>query len=130
MNSKRRSSDGAAAASLSLNTNELLSLLSGRLRRSALRSLAAADGPVAIADLSRDVVRALEDRTDAEPSTDTDLETVRAVEVELYHCHLPKLADHGLVAVDRDRNAVELRSAGEAIVERLEAEPNGIEGLS
>lgn len=88
-------------------------LLADRTRRAALACLATVDEPVAISDLARDVARRCTSEGEA-AATDVR-EHARELSIRLYHDHLPRLADHGLVALDCDRNAVRLREEGKAV---------------
>lgn len=84
--------------------DELLVAISHHQRREALNVLHEANSPLAVADLAGDLVRQLEECPD-------DLEANRQTErlkIELYHCHLPKLAAAGLVTFDPKRNVVSL----------------------
>lgn len=98
-------------------------ILSARERRAALRCLAAADFPVAIADLTRDVARELEHpgADDPDRGTEPSPERLERLHIRLHHCDLPKLADHGLLVIDRDRRAVTLQERGERIAGYLDA---------
>lgn len=102
-------------------------LLADRTRRAALACLATVDEPVAISDLARDVARRCTSEgeaagggapSDGDHPTDVR-EHARELSIRLYHDHLPRLADHDLVALDCDRNAVRLREEGEAIASKL-----------
>lgn len=99
-------------------------VLSARERRATLRRLATADRPVAIADLTRGVARELEpaDADDSGPNAEPSAERLRELRIRLYHCDLPKLADYGMVAVDRDRRTVTLRERGERIAGYLDVD--------
>jgi len=99
-------------------------ILSARERRAILRRLFGADRPVAVADLTRDVARELGpgDAGGSHPDAEQTAERLRRLRVRLSHCDLPKLADHGLVAIDRDRRVVTLREPGERIAGFLEAD--------
>ena len=46
--------------------------------------------------------------------------------IQLNHCHLPKLADHGIVEHDRDRGTTEYRPDEqiEAVLDGLPEEPS------
>ena len=46
--------------------------------------------------------------------------------IQLNHCHLPKLADHGIVEHDRDRGTTEYRPDEqiEAVLDELPEEPS------
>jgi len=82
--------------------DRLLQLLSNRRRRDVVEYLRDEAVPVAVSELSEHVV----DRELERSVMDTP-ELEESVRISLYHCHLPKLEDAGIVAHDRDRNAVE-----------------------
>lgn len=101
---------------------DVYEVLSARERRATLRCLAGADRPMAVADLTREVARELRSAaaddaaTDSEPSP----ERLRELRIRLHHCDLPKLADHAIVTIDRERQAVSLRERGERIARYLD----------
>lgn len=73
-------------------------------RRRALLAVLDPDGPpVALADLARQLA-ALE----SESATDSEgrLADARRISRSLYHVHVPKLADAGVVSFDADRRTV------------------------
>lgn len=82
----------------------LCDCLSNSRRRYALKRLDRAARPMALADLAEDVV---DHETDAS-SSEADAETVKRVYMQLYHRHVPKLADADLVQYDQERDQVEL----------------------
>lgn len=73
------------------DTDDLMATLADERRRRALRVLWDADGVVSLTELTDEVTR-LERGGDVRP----DSERVRT---SLYHVHLPKLAELGLVTV-------------------------------
>lgn len=79
-------------------------------RRNALTTLLA-HGELPLPDLADEVTVAERDR----PLSDVDPETVLDVYLSLYHTHVPKLADAGLVAYDQERDFVSLTDAGRAL---------------
>lgn len=50
----------------------------------------------------------------------TGPDEVRRLHLRLYHCHVPKMSDAGLVAYDESRGTVELTEEGRALAEALE----------
>jgi len=91
--------------------NRLLRVVADKQRRAVLRTLAAADGDVLDYEtLTGRVVDRIRD-DDAARSRSEQLGTVR---ISLYHTHLPKLADCGLIVNDSDgkqvRSAIDDRS--------------------
>ena len=83
----------------SAERDALLDALSHRYRRFVVAALEDSGQPLALADLAADVAA----RDTAESPT---IERIRTIKIELYHVHVPKLAETGLVAFDRDRNVV------------------------
>ena len=71
-------------------------LLADRRRRLVLGCVRDRDRPLALADLARDVA-ALEADTVPEDVSDDRAQGIR---IDLYHVHLPKLDEAGLVAFD------------------------------
>ena len=86
-----------------LTVDEIFHLLQDERRRNVLRCLRGEDGPVQVADLA-ERVGALEHDTTARalPS-----EVRERVYVSLYHSHLPKLDDAGVVEHDESGGTVE-----------------------
>lgn len=83
----------------------LLSVLTHRHRRSVLRRLAAADDALHLADLARDLAR--------EESVD-EREAGR-IYVRLYHVHVPKLREAGVVSFDPESKLAATTPAADAI---------------
>lgn len=77
-------------------------VLTDRRRRRVLACLRERDAPMALADLARDVAARASNASPADVSVDR----ARRVRIDLYHVHLPKLADAGLVAFDADERTV------------------------
>ena len=76
--------------------DEVHESLSNAHRRIALEVLDDAGATIPVSDLSIEVARRAMDATDHE------------VHCMMYHCHLPKLADAGLVEYDREEQRVAL----------------------
>lgn len=72
------------------------------LRRRVMTVLRNVDGPIALADLARDLAR---------QESGDEFAGAQQILINLYHWHLPKLADHGLVEFDTHRNTVALADA-------------------
>ena len=90
-------------------TAELYEVLSDPRRRRVLSCLRSSRTPMALADLTDDLLRR---EADASPSAAQD-ERER-IYVSLYHRHLPKLGKAGLVSFDIDRKLVGLCAAAGA----------------
>lgn len=71
-------------------------------RRRVLACLRETEGTVALVDLAREVAV----RTAETPLGEVSSDAVRQVYLELYHTHLPKLAEMGAVEFDADHNSV------------------------
>lgn len=80
--------------------------LSNARRRGVLAVLREAAAPLALADLAADLVER-EDRPAAGPP---DYDAIQRRYVMLYHTHVPRLVDAGLVEFDADRRVVSLGS--------------------
>lgn len=86
--------------------SELFSVLADQRRRYAIHCLSQSETPMALADLTDEIVR-LEMGTDP-----TMVPEVRdQIYTQLSHRHLPKLAEANLVNFDKDENLVSLGDA-------------------
>ena len=88
-------------------TDELLRAVADEQRRAVLQTLSAADGD--ILDYETLIERVL-DRLRPADATLPRSEHRARVRISLYHTHLPKLADNGLVANDSERKRVQNRT--------------------
>ena len=80
--------------------------LSNARRRETLAVLRDAGAPLALADLAADLVE-----REAGPAAGApDYDAIQRWCVMLYHTHVPKLADAGLVEFDADRRIVSIGS--------------------
>ena len=73
----------------------------------------------------------IDDLVDQLHQADTDFAGERQMNrnqltVELHHCHLPKLSDHGIIEHDQDRGTIEYRPDEqiEAVLDGLPEEPS------
>lgn len=82
-------------------TDELFHVLADRRRRYVLHCLEEFETPMALTDIANELVRW---ETNSSP---TIVERERA-HISLYHNHLPKLADLGLVSFDSDHKTAEI----------------------
>jgi hypothetical protein len=86
-----------------LTTDRLLDTLANAYRRRVVRRLAEREGSVPLERLIDDLAAAQDDAgADADEGSDRE-----AVRIALYHSHLPKLVDDGVVVFDREESAVE-----------------------
>lgn len=79
-------------------------LLTEPRRRHTLRALRDTDSPLALADVAAEI-SAHEQPTATETP---DWDNIKRIYVALYHCHVPKLEDAGLVEFDMTRRTVAL----------------------
>lgn len=84
--------------------------LSDQNRRLAFSCLEDGDGSVSVETLATDFVAA---RDDVRPADVSDDER-QAARVQLYHVHLPKLDEAGLVSFDYERETVSRTTGGVA----------------
>lgn len=82
--------DMAPSASV---TDDQSDLLANTQRQKAVAILRERNQPIALADLARDIVRSEQSNTTEPP----DSEAIRDCQITLYHSHIPKLCDAGLV---------------------------------
>lgn len=94
-----------------LSQTTVFELLADERRRYALHHLSRAVGAVELADLAEQI---------ALREGDTSPDRRDRVLAGLYHRHLPKLTDAGVVAYDPERETVELRDAADRLAPHLE----------
>lgn len=82
-----------------LQTDEVFGLLAARERRRVLQYLTNTEGSATIDELATALDR--EDAATTGPGTDPD-----RTRIELYHVHLPKLAEAGIVDLDERHGSV------------------------
>lgn len=93
------------AAELAVEQGELTAVLAGRMRRSVVDRLRAADVPLSLADLAVALARA-----DVDAEADV-WDRADCYWIELFHNHVPVLEEAGLVEYDHDRRTVSLSPA-------------------
>lgn len=115
--------DGAAPAN-DATLDASFALLAAARRRYALAYLAGRSHPVALADLAEAVaVREHGDPIAAIPDPE-----VRRIYLSLYHLHVPKLAEAGVIEYDPDRKAIRPSPSRDPIAQvRAYAEAVGAE---
>lgn len=99
-------------------TSCVFDLLADSRRRILLTRLDSHAKVPAVADIARDIAE-YEHGAPVEESRD---EVVQRIHVSLYHRHVPRLEDAGIVTYDQDRNTVALTERGEryaALAQRL-----------
>lgn len=107
--------------------NQTLSSIASSRRREILRLLLAEGSPVAMSDLATHLAS-----TDQQVSTSSGAPAeTRSLQTELYHNHLPQLANAGLVRWNREAKTVEMASHPALDDPRfrrlLDAEPEGLD---
>lgn len=88
-----------------VGTDALFEVLSRERRRYALYCLQRHRNPMTLANLADEV--ALLERGERSLA-DVPEEEVKSVHMDLYHSHVPKMADEGVVEYDQDGDAVRL----------------------
>lgn len=107
----------AASGEQREQVSEVAELLADQRRRYALYALVKYRTPMALADLADEVVRR---EMNARP---TDVPDARyPVYAQLYHKHLPKLADADVVCFDHDENLVELGPRAEDLISYFDSD--------
>lgn len=100
----------------SLSTETISTLLAHERRHAVLDVLRTHDEPLPLADLADEVaVRERERRIDSIPA-----EEVKRIYMSLYHRHVAKLANHGVVEYDQDRDIVALTERAGCLMPFLE----------
>lgn len=84
--------------------SSMCDLLSHRYRRHVLDRLTEGDRSHSLDELAATIAN----RERATPSADGTRTRIDDVRVALYHNHLPRLADHGLIAFERDNKIARL----------------------
>ena len=87
----------------SLTTDQAFDLLGDGTRRRALAALQATDGTMSLDELAE----ATASRAEDVPSEEVSAHRWERTAASLHHCHLPKLADAGIVEYDLAENQVE-----------------------
>ena len=97
-----RNKDILASIPESPGLDALFDALSDRRRREVVRYLSENGSEIALADLAAEVAA----REHGIPIRETDPDEVERVYVSLYHAHVPKLANAGLVEYEPERDLV------------------------
>ena len=111
----------------SLTTDQAFDLLGDGTRRRALAELQATDGAMSLDELAE----ATASRAEDVPSERVPADRWEQTAASLHHCHLPKLADAGIVEYDLAENYVEPTDEVEALepyFEVIETEETGGSG--
>lgn len=86
-----------------------------RYRRDTLLVLAEHDTSLTLVDLANEIARREQDMSVDEISE----ETIETVHLSLFHRHVPKLAEAGLVEYDQGTNFVELTGSTKSLLSDL-----------
>lgn len=89
-------------------------LLANQRRRYALVCLGNNTQPIALTDLAEDVAV----RETKRPFIEIPKETVRTILTSLYHIHIPKLVEEGVIEYEQDRDLVRVSESMD-LVERI-----------
>lgn len=96
--------------------NTTFGIFAHHRRRYALRGLRMYEDPMTLADLADEVAI----RENEAPITEISAETVKRVYLSLYHTHVPKLEEAGLVQYDQDTDMVALSERADDIEQHQE----------
>lgn len=88
---------------MGMDTNTRYELMADAKRRAVVSVLDPDEPPVSLADLARQVAA---HETEGTIDGECELPPLQHVHLSLYHVHVPKLADAGVVSFDTDRNTV------------------------
>lgn len=102
------------AATDTVSHDDLFEAIADSRRRIALSTIASAGTPIELRTLARSVVREESDSADADVPEDT----LQDVAISLYHTHLPKLANLGLIEFDARERVVESAADGIELLPR------------
>jgi len=111
--------DVTAVAELDIDADALFNTLQDSRRRFVLSCLDTHRNPMALADLADELASW---ESDMELS-EIPAEDVTSVYISLYHVHIPKLADVGLVEYNQERDAVALVAESEALLSTVHLPP-------
>lgn len=116
-----RNEDGSNPMESRQSFDMIFDQLSHPRRRCALACLLEKRGRISLADLAEEVAI----REQEVPITEISAEEVREVETTLYHWHIPKLAEAGVVEYDLERALVQLAEGTEQIERFVALTPSG-----
>lgn len=92
--------------------DDVFGVLAHRHRRDTLVVLAEHETSLTLLDLANEIAR----REHGAPVDEISEETIKTVHIDLYHCHVPKLAEAGFVDYDRGTNFVELTGSTKSLL--------------
>lgn len=94
------------------SSDAVLRLIGQPMRRALLACLYQREVPLAVADVSQEIVQRISDT----PGDDGTEDEAEHCYLSLQHRDIPKLADYGIVTMNHAENTVELTARGEALV--------------
>lgn len=100
----RHGTEPLSKGSFEVRTDTVHDVLANKHRRYAIDCLQKYDEPLTLADLANEVSA----RENGTRVTDIPAEEMKDVYMELYHVHVPKMEEAGIVAYDQDRDLVTL----------------------
>lgn len=100
-----------------ISLDDIFDILASQRRRYVLHCLQEYEKPMALADLA-DEIAVAEYGTDI---VDIPAEEVKYVYTSLYHTHIPKLADAGVVEYSQERDTVALAENAELLQPHMES---------
>ena len=113
---ERFSADHAALAALDVDTDDLLDVLSDARRRFVVACLTEYETPLTLPDVADELAVWEHDAR----ITDVPAEDVAAIHADLYHVHVPKMADAGVVEYSQERELVALAEPVDELSAHLE----------
>jgi hypothetical protein len=111
---RSRTASGSAeteSAEPTLSKDERFEILKNQRRRDALRFLKENEGKVNLSDMS-EYIAAKENDIDVGALSSSQR---KRVYIGLYQCHLPKMANFGVIDFDKDRGTIELLPTAELL---------------
>jgi hypothetical protein len=101
-----------------LPSDVVFEILKNQRRRLVLQYLRETEGPARLGTLAEHIA-AFENGV---APTGLNAQQRKRVYIGLYQCHLPKMADAGVVEFDQDRGIVEMNDAGQSLISFLDAD--------
>lgn len=99
---KKTSRIGVAIVDVSQRTDSILTCLGHPYRRETVTIITETNEPITTTELAREIAT----RSGQVPSDDGDSDLAESIQLELYHGHLPKLAEADLIEYNQDANLV------------------------
>jgi hypothetical protein len=110
--------DGWVDGECDLPSDVVFEILKNQRRRLVLQYLRETEGPARLGTLAEHIA-AFENGVSP---TGLNAQQRKRVYIGLYQCHLPKMADAGVVDFDQDRGIVEMNDDGESLLAFLDAD--------